>query len=240
MAAYRFFGNDDITWEAILTPHWSCSRTRIAQHKVVLMLQDTTELDFNGQSISGLGPLSYEAQRGLYVHPTYAVSVDREPLGVLDAWMWAREPKDADGRRPGIKESTRWIEGYERVAELATELPDDPAGLRGRPRVGHDRIDGRASEMGQPADWLLRAQHDRALPDGQKLWQTVTSGEANSGESPSPCPRGMAKRLAWYASSFGRVSSIFLMARTRQSGPPVWWPRRSIHLPAVARSSGAC
>lgn len=53
MAAYRFFGNDDITWEAILTPHWSCSRRRIAQHKVVLMLQDTTELDFNGQSIVG-------------------------------------------------------------------------------------------------------------------------------------------------------------------------------------------
>ena len=33
--------------------------------------------------------------------------------------MWAREPKDANGQRPGIKESTRWVEGYERVAELA-------------------------------------------------------------------------------------------------------------------------
>lgn len=65
----------------------------------VAALQDTTELDFNGQAIAGLGPLSYEAQRGLYVHPTYAVSLAREPLGVLNAWMWAREPKDADGAR---------------------------------------------------------------------------------------------------------------------------------------------
>jgi len=181
MAAYRFFGNDDITWEAILTPHWSCSRRRIAQHKVVLMLQDTTELDFNGQSISGLGPLSYEAQRGLYVHPTYAVSVDREPLGVLDAWMWAREPKDADGRRPGIKESTRWIEGYERVAELATELPTTRLVYVADRESDMIELMARASEMGQPADWLLRAQHDRALPDGQKLWQTVTSDEALGG-----------------------------------------------------------
>jgi len=27
------------------------------QHPVVLCLQDTTELDFNGQGIEGLGPL---------------------------------------------------------------------------------------------------------------------------------------------------------------------------------------
>jgi hypothetical protein len=71
--------------------------------EVVLCIQDTTELDFNGQAIAGLGPLSYEAQRGLYLHPTYAVTPAREPLGVLDAYMWAREPKGPDGVRPGIK-----------------------------------------------------------------------------------------------------------------------------------------
>ena len=38
----------------------------------MLCLNDTTELDFNGQTIQGLGPLSYEAQRGMYLHPTYA------------------------------------------------------------------------------------------------------------------------------------------------------------------------
>lgn len=65
----------------------------------MLCIQDTTELDINGQSIAGLGPLSYEAQRGMYLHPAYAVSPQREPLGVLDAWMWARKPKDANGQR---------------------------------------------------------------------------------------------------------------------------------------------
>jgi hypothetical protein len=147
------------------------------------MLQDTTELDFNGQSIDGLGPLSYEAQRRLYVHPTYAVSTDREPLGVLDAWIWAREPKDANGQRPGIKESTRWVESYEWVAELATELPDAQL-VYVSDRVSDmiDLITG-ACELGTPVDWLLRAQHDRALLDGQNLWQTVTSGEELGGIS---------------------------------------------------------
>jgi len=33
--------------------------------------------------------------------------------------MWAREKKDKSGMRGGQKESLRWIEGYERIAELA-------------------------------------------------------------------------------------------------------------------------
>jgi hypothetical protein len=70
-----------------------------------------------------VAPLNYEARRDMYVHPTYAVTPQREPLGVLDAWMWAREERDKDGVRHGQKESTRWIEGYERVAEMAAEMP---------------------------------------------------------------------------------------------------------------------
>ena len=31
----------------------------------------------------------------------------------------------------------------------------------------------RACDLGHPADWLLRAKHNRALPDGQRLWASV-------------------------------------------------------------------
>lgn len=81
VAPYRFFDNDGVDWRAILEPHWRRTRAR------------------------GLGPLSYEAQRGMYLHPTYAVTPAREPLGVLDAWMWAREEKDASGRRAGRRKA---------------------------------------------------------------------------------------------------------------------------------------
>jgi hypothetical protein len=113
-AAYRFLAQEEMEWRDILAPHWACSQARMREQAVVLCIQDTTELDFNGQAISGLGPRTYEAQRGMYLHPTYAVTLSREPLGVLDAWMWAREPKDANGERGGVKESLRWTEGYER------------------------------------------------------------------------------------------------------------------------------
>lgn len=91
MGAYRFFENDAFEWDDILRPHIQSSMGRMSAQEVVLCIQDTTELDFNGQQATGLASLSYAPQRGLYLHPTYAVSTTREPLGVLDAWMWARE-----------------------------------------------------------------------------------------------------------------------------------------------------
>lgn len=71
-------------------------------HRVMLCIQVTTERGLNGQRIAGLGPQSYEAQRSMYVHPTSAITPEREPLGVLDARMWAREFKGAQGHRAGV------------------------------------------------------------------------------------------------------------------------------------------
>jgi hypothetical protein len=86
----------------------------MAEHPVVPCLQDSTELDFNGQNIAGLGRLSHDAQRRMYLHPTYALAPDREPLGVLDAWMWSRLGRKGEAGSNAVPESTRWIEGYER------------------------------------------------------------------------------------------------------------------------------
>lgn len=176
-AAYRFLAQDKMEWSDIMEPHWRCSAERMRACEVVLCIQDTTELNFNGQEIAGLGPLSYEAQRGMYVHATYAVTPQREPLGVLDAWMWARELKDAGGVRGGIKESTRWIEGYERVAELAATMPDTRLVYVADRESDILELMVKAQESGCPADWLLRSQHNRVLPEGGKLWDEVLSDE---------------------------------------------------------------
>jgi len=172
-AAYRFLGQETFEWLDMLEPHRACTRRRMVQHPVVLCIQDTTELDFNGQQIEGLGPLSYEAQRGMYLHPTLAVTPEREPLGVLDAWMWAREPKAEDGTRPGEKESTRWVEGYARVAELAEQTEHSRLVYVGDRESDMLELMVQAHDSGYAADYLLRSQHDRALPQGKRLWAEV-------------------------------------------------------------------
>ena len=85
-AAYRFLRNEQVSCEDVMAAHGQATVARIREHAVVLCLQDMTELDYNGQTMTGLGPLSYEAQRGLYLHPTYVVTPQREPLGVMNAW----------------------------------------------------------------------------------------------------------------------------------------------------------
>ena len=178
MGAYRFLDNDQVTWEGILTPHWERTEQRMLAHRVVLCIQDTTELDFNGQKVRGLGPLNYEARRGMYLHPTYAVTPEREPLGVCDAWMWARESRDAEGVRAGDKESIRWIEGYERVAEMAVRVPSCRLVYVADREGDMLELMQRAKVLGTPADWLIRARHNRCLPNGEKLWERTCSGEA--------------------------------------------------------------
>jgi len=34
----------------------------------------------------------------------------------------------------------------------------------------------RAQELGAPADWLVRAKHNRCLPDGDMLWEHAGAG----------------------------------------------------------------
>ena len=176
--AYRMLSNDRFDWRDVLEPHTRCTMQRMAQESLVLCVQDTTELDFNGQTIAGLGPLSYEAQRGMYLHPTYAVSPQREPLGLLDAWMWARQPKDALGDRAGITESLRWIEGYQRLAERAPELPGTRLMQVGDRESDMLELMLRAQALAWPVDLLVRSQHNRVLPDGERLWAEVQACES--------------------------------------------------------------
>jgi len=238
IAAYRFLGQESLEWHNIMQPHIDCTLKRSQQHSVVLCLQDTTELDFNGQLIEGLGPLSYEAQRGMYLHPTYAVTPDRVPLGVMDAWMWSREQKSTDGSRPGICESVRWLEGYERVSEVAQMHRDTRWVYVADREADILKLMQRAHALGNPADWLSRSKHNRMLTkDEAKLWEQVEQ-EAVLGKitfylPPRPGRQGRnvtqqlrCKRVQLADGQNGTFEVIALLAREiepPQGEKPVEW-----------------
>ena len=176
--AYRFLDHENVSWEAVLEPHWVCTQERMRHQPVVLCLQDTTELDFTSPpGIEGLGPLSYATQHGMYVHPTLAVTPEGLPLGVLDAWMWVRDPEThgQDKRHAPIeaKESVRWLEGYERVAELAPQMPDTRLVYVADRECDIHAFMVKAQHLGHPADWLIRATHNRRTDAEAKLWDRL-------------------------------------------------------------------
>jgi hypothetical protein len=74
--------------------------------------------------------------------------------------MWQREFKEEKGQRDQVGESTRWIEGYERVAERAAELPTTRLVYIADRESDIIALRLRASDLGNPADWhLMRLAH---------------------------------------------------------------------------------
>lgn len=53
----------------------------------------------------------------------------------------------------------------------------------------------RAHALGAPADWLIRSQHNRCLPDGGKFWAEVLAGPVlDEIEFMMPARHGQAAR----------------------------------------------
>jgi hypothetical protein len=179
-AAYRLFDHPEVTAERVLAPHVACTIERLREHPRVLCIQDTTELDYSTKKdIAGLGPLNYETRRGMYLHPTLAVTPERVPLGLLDAYFWTREPgslgEEKDPNRAlEDKESVRWVDGFAHVNELAEQLEDTGLTyIADREGDIYDLfVEAPCPERG--ADWLIRVQHaDRLLVDGRKLSEAL-------------------------------------------------------------------
>ena len=99
---YEFWGNRRIEASSIIEAHTSSTIERIKEHKVVLAIQDKTELDLgNRRRTRGIGAISNQAAKGLHLHSVLAVSESGVPLGLLEHKVWAREKAR---RGKGVKE----------------------------------------------------------------------------------------------------------------------------------------
>ena len=134
--AYRFFDNDKVSPEKILQPHIEATRERISQAEIVLLVQDTTDIDLTrpNQQVKGTGPLEYDTRRGVFFHPLLAFNSHGLPLGVAWQKSWTRDKikkkrtkKERDDwhRKTPIeeKESFRWIEGMRAARDVAEACP---------------------------------------------------------------------------------------------------------------------
>jgi hypothetical protein len=135
-ACYRFFDNDSVTPQAIITPHIAATQARIQQCEVALLVQDTTELDLTRpkKQVEGAGMMDCESRRGAFFHPVMAFSGEGVPLGFVSQQTWIREKlnrqndqeKQNDRRSRPIeeKESYRWLIGLNAAKETALVCPD--------------------------------------------------------------------------------------------------------------------
>jgi IS4 transposase len=195
-AAYKFFAHPRVTAERVLEPHQEATRERCGQQAVVLLVQDTTELDYtHGRlEIQGLGVLDHRDRRGMHLHVNAAFTPEGCCLGVLDAEFLVRSPETIGQARQRMllpiedKESRRWLEGYQQACALRKQLvtthvvsiADCEADIYEMFVAG--QLDN--NSRGRKADWVIRARHNRSLPERaedqgawcyQKLWSALES-----------------------------------------------------------------
>lgn len=129
-AAYRFWDNSRVQATDVLAGHAQETARRSMDYPVVLVAQDTTEINLTAHpATKGVGYLGSPDGRGLLLHTLLAISSTGIPLGVLRQFTWTR-PLEQLGKRHRRrktalqdKESQRWLDG---LAAAAEGLPQHP------------------------------------------------------------------------------------------------------------------
>lgn len=141
-AAYRFFKNENVDVERIMSAHRDKTFGRAVNHRTVLALQDTSYLVYtNHPRTKGLGKISLKKgknidkiySRGLVMHTCFGVTTKGTPIGLFDQKIFARELRPEHERRSTggryvqdvlpveDKESYRWIEALEVTIKVPTD-----------------------------------------------------------------------------------------------------------------------
>lgn len=123
-AAYRFFGNDKVTPDAILAPHFRQTARRAGELSRAIVVHDTTAFEFSGDvKRSGLGHLIRPSAQGFFGHFSLALTADgtRTPLGLLALETVFRLKKRIGHknwtRSQSLGESARWLRAVDAVEE---------------------------------------------------------------------------------------------------------------------------
>ena len=190
-AYYRFINSEQekVNPENILHGHRERTIGRMKNCPRVLVIQDTTDLDFSERlHCNGLGDIGKNqtgaVSQGLKMHSSLAVSEKGLPLGVLKTQIYAShfdEAEKAQDRPIAEKESYRWLSTIEDLHSVVEYLPETELLAVG----------DRESDMFELFDYrrckapgvhlLVRAKHNRCLEEhSRKLFDHLEALPAMS------------------------------------------------------------
>jgi hypothetical protein len=168
-AAYQFIDNGKVTPAKLLKPHFTATLRRMRKQAVVLIAQDTTELDYTAHPAKDAKCLNLEQRFGFYEHVQLAVTPEGLPLGVVGTESHDREPESLghahDRRTSPIedKESRRWLQAYRTACELQELCPDTQVvSLADREGDIYDLYVEHRDHVGPRAEFVIRAQQARS------------------------------------------------------------------------------
>lgn len=163
-AAYRLLDQADGTHTALCQPHWDDTRQQAGRQNVVLLVQDTTEVDYSHHpKTAGLGPIGNGAGQGYLLQTVLAVLPEpRQVLGIAaqEPFLRQAQPKGQScaQRRARERESQVWS----RMAEAVGPPPEGSTWVHVGDRYS-DIFDFLEACRQQGCDFLVRVAQDRRI-----------------------------------------------------------------------------
>jgi hypothetical protein len=189
MALYRLLARPDVTFEALIEPHWRHTRELLETQPVVLLVQDGTELDVSSHhKMTGPGPIGQGTTRGLLLQTALAVlPKTREVLGCASQEVFVRQPiptgeTRSKRRQRAERETDVWMRLVSRLGRFPTETLALHVGDRGADIFGF-------FEAGQstPTHFLIRIAHTRRL-ESEEAAQQYMIEHIRSWPATNSCP----------------------------------------------------
>jgi hypothetical protein len=248
-AYYAFIDNprETVRPEAMLATHRQRTIERMMGQEWVLVVQDTTDLNFSSRPhTEGLGLIGTNQtgakSLGLKLHTSFALSVEGLPLGVLKSVAWAPEEKGAEGRvsigRPiEDKKSFRWIEGYRDCVAIAKQMPETRILAVMDREADLFELFVEAAPTRHRVGLLVRAKHNRRLEAGEhKLFEALRASPSaaqlevaiprqrfKAAKRGQPTRPGWPARQATLSVAFQEVSIRSTRSDLRSSEPVSLW-----------------
>jgi hypothetical protein len=173
-AVSRLFDCEEVTETSMLSKHVqrTVERTRQQQEGRILVVQDTTVLDFSGRSnISGLGHTSINGGSGVIMHSAVVMSEQKLPLGVLGLRLWCRDKGEVGinakrkSRNTMEKESAKWLWGLEQTSKHLSGMGKEVVLIGDRESDMYDLF---AATHPSDVHILARISQDRLINVGDK------------------------------------------------------------------------
>jgi hypothetical protein len=238
-AYYRFIGNEReaICPEGILKGHRRQTIGRMKEQKRVLVIQDTTDLNFSERlHCNGLGDVGKNQtgalSRGLKMHSSLAVGEQGLPLGVLRTEIYASHfgAKDKAQNRPiEEKESYRWLRTIEDLAEISQWVPQTQLIAVGDRESDLFELFDYRRRKARNIHLLVRAHYNRCLEDGSAKLFDHLGALPVMGEAQIEVPRQREKK-----GKPSKPGQIALPAR--KAGVELRWGKVTVAAPLTAQT----
>lgn len=197
---YRFLSNPRVSWGKIIEPHYEQTRNRAAQAEEILIIHDSSKLQFQRKSRGDLGFINKSDKKqkvntaGFLCHFSFAVlgTNNPEPLGVLNVRPLRRLQKTKNTHQERHRaqssktrekyESSKWLEG---VKESRRRVCDSVRAIHVMDREA-DYYALMADMVNLSERFVIRVSHEqRSVENGNEI---STISQALSGR-PTVCDR---------------------------------------------------